>query len=390
MLIKNWQRLTDTNIPSFRSILVLKDGEIVESGSHRDLLAANGTFAAMWAEQISAAADGEGVPDFDNASGSSAPSGYAVDVTEEPTAAPEPQVMPAEPSTQHPDLAPGPVLPPASFHELEVTGHDELKAQAALLNFPSESAPEGEAPTVEEPKDEPSHSALVTEGGPSYAAIAAPKTEPEPTSAPVAFPSSDAPISFPSSNDVPVAFPSGADDASSIQIQQTDSPRPEPETSTPRDSIDVSPTPPAVASPGVTFSQGDSQHGSRPATPDPSSPEAKKKRMSTQNIQRLARRISVSGRKASQSAADAMRTIAAGSPSGQTTPGGTNPLAGLLARTRSSKDEAREGSSSQREGSVAGAEEGTAPSVSSAPGEPGQAKKKSKKKDTKKNGKGKS
>jgi hypothetical protein len=39
------------------SILVLKDGQIVEQGSHKDLLGLDGIFASMWADQISASDD---------------------------------------------------------------------------------------------------------------------------------------------------------------------------------------------------------------------------------------------------------------------------------------------------------------------------------------------
>ncbi|KAG2741443.1 P-loop containing nucleoside triphosphate hydrolase protein [Suillus brevipes Sb2] len=38
-------------------IMVLKDGRIVEQGSHRELLELNGLFASMWADQISASED---------------------------------------------------------------------------------------------------------------------------------------------------------------------------------------------------------------------------------------------------------------------------------------------------------------------------------------------
>jgi ATP-binding cassette subfamily B (MDR/TAP) protein 6 len=39
--------------------MVLKDGRIVEWGSHRELLELNGLFASMWADQISASEDPE-------------------------------------------------------------------------------------------------------------------------------------------------------------------------------------------------------------------------------------------------------------------------------------------------------------------------------------------
>lgn len=45
------------------SILVFKNGEIVERGNHKELLELNGVFAAMWAEQIHAAeAEAEAEP----------------------------------------------------------------------------------------------------------------------------------------------------------------------------------------------------------------------------------------------------------------------------------------------------------------------------------------
>lgn len=47
--------------------MVLKDGRIVEQGSHRELLELNGLFASMWADQISASEDPK------------APAGYDVD-----------------------------------------------------------------------------------------------------------------------------------------------------------------------------------------------------------------------------------------------------------------------------------------------------------------------
>lgn len=44
-------------------ILVLKDGQIVEQGSHRELLAMDGIFASMWADQISGSDDGQSAHD---------------------------------------------------------------------------------------------------------------------------------------------------------------------------------------------------------------------------------------------------------------------------------------------------------------------------------------
>ena len=39
------------------SILVLKDGQIIEKGSFKELLAIDGTFASMWADQVPSADD---------------------------------------------------------------------------------------------------------------------------------------------------------------------------------------------------------------------------------------------------------------------------------------------------------------------------------------------
>ncbi|KAG1904356.1 uncharacterized protein F5891DRAFT_41974 [Suillus fuscotomentosus] len=79
-------------------IMVLKDGRIVEQGSHRELLELNGLFASMWADQISASEDPK------------APAGYDADddapvvdvpesetrstAVEEPVAVDSPQVVP--------------------------------------------------------------------------------------------------------------------------------------------------------------------------------------------------------------------------------------------------------------------------------------------------------
>ncbi|KAG2052405.1 hypothetical protein BDR06DRAFT_957682 [Suillus hirtellus] len=85
-------------------IMVLKDGRIVEQGSHRELLELNGLFASMWADQISASENPK------------APAGYDLDddapvvdvpesetrstAVEEPVAVHSPQVVPASLSAQ--------------------------------------------------------------------------------------------------------------------------------------------------------------------------------------------------------------------------------------------------------------------------------------------------
>jgi len=81
----------------------------------------------------------------------------------------------------------------------------------------------------------------------------------------------------------PIAFPT-SDDQSDIQRQDETPP--------------AAPTP--VVSPGVTFGISVNSPPSRTGTPDPDS-EPKRKRISSQNFQRLARRISLTTRKGSSS-----------------------------------------------------------------------------------------
>ena len=63
------------------SILVLKDGQIVEQGSHKELLARGGVFATMWADQISSSGDPTGSL-VDRSAKNEAVSGYLDDQTE--------------------------------------------------------------------------------------------------------------------------------------------------------------------------------------------------------------------------------------------------------------------------------------------------------------------
>jgi ATP-binding cassette subfamily B (MDR/TAP) protein 6 len=101
-------------------------------------------------------------------------------------------------------------------------------------------------------------------------ATAEPEVKPAESNEGAVGPSSDAPLAFPS-NDTPLSFPSSDDKPSSA------------------------PSPPPMQSPGVTF--GDvSATPDRVGTPDPEA-EPKRKRISSQNFQRLARRISISGKR---------------------------------------------------------------------------------------------
>lgn len=100
--------------------------------------------------------------------------------------------------------------------------------------------------------------------------------------APAAYPSSSLggdsapsqanPVAFPTSDSVPNAFPGSTSDESASQK-----------------------APSTTQTPGITFAQGASTP-ERAGTPDPDS-ETKRKRISTQNFQRLARRMSLTTRR---------------------------------------------------------------------------------------------
>jgi len=215
---------------SFRSILVLKDGQIVEQGSHKELVAMDGVFASMWADQISSTED-------------PAISVRSVKPEEGYSVGPE-EVAANEDAEDTP-----PEVPPKVEVDLTEPAVPEAEVQVEV-----ESPPEPEAELEPEP-----------------APLTFPSSE-EPESPVVAFPSNDT-MSSPVSESPVVAFPV-SDDTQSTTHSTTRS---------------VPPTPA-----GVTFSAPNSPP--RTGTPDPDA-EPKRKRISSQNFQRLAKRISISTRR---------------------------------------------------------------------------------------------
>ncbi|KAF9038357.1 hypothetical protein BDZ89DRAFT_1100422 [Hymenopellis radicata] len=205
-------------------ILVLKDGQIVEQGSHKELLALDGIFASMWADQVSANED----PVMSSEDMKTEVAPYSVDFAES---------VPLGAST-------------ASVHD--ISGVPAAESSEPVLESP-EPAVQEEAPEVP-PKE---HSDSVPISFP----VSDDKSEVA-ASTPAA---TDAPVAFPESTSAPVSFPSAA----------------------------ITQIPPQ--SPGVTFDTG-ANLPSRSGTPDPES-EPKRKRISSQNFQRLARRISITTRR---------------------------------------------------------------------------------------------
>ncbi|KAF4567762.1 hypothetical protein EYR40_006769 [Pleurotus pulmonarius] len=168
-----------STIASADLILVLKDGQVVEQGTHKELVAMDGIFASMWADQVSTT--DEHHPYAESRSSKKNQSALSLH--------PEGSVI------AH-DAAPSEALSP--FADAEP-------------NVPSSSS-HVEAPEVP-PKEE----------APSAAPIAFPSSD-EPADAPISFPTTDTPdnvslAAVPAPSEaVPIAFPSSDDTASQREI----------------------------------------------------------------------------------------------------------------------------------------------------------------------------
>lgn len=193
------------------SILVLKDGQIIERGSHSELLARDGVFAAMWADQILAS----GAPAtsiVDQSVKEEVVSGYVVNQIE-----PEAAEVEVEPPHEH-----------ATSDAFVDTQETDPTAHISAENTDAPPVP-AEEPAVAQPADE---------SGPPV---------------PVEFPTSDS-------------------------------------TQLPSEVI------PSQSGGGITFEDSANSPPSRTTTPDPEG-ETKRKRASSQNFQRFARKMSLATRR---------------------------------------------------------------------------------------------
>jgi ATP-binding cassette subfamily B (MDR/TAP) protein 6 len=350
-------------------ILVIKDGQIAEAGSHRELLARDGMFAAMWAEQISAE-DESYHPHLDKKASVEIETqpvvaeGYIIDVDDAPAGdiVQEDNMVSAtspDPDIQY-EMEPNPFSDPittaivADEPEPIVvvpSGDDEAPVASGYTApaIPAEIEP-AEPPKDEAPKAEPR---APTEEGP--APIAFPKTPDEPTplppaeepkpatyeteeTKPVAEETKPAGITFgtdaaetPTPDDGTKgrrmriasqnfqklarritlqarksASGSGGDKATTSDDKPVITDEPQSILTPPADAESPQPlsgddsaaaTPgsngAAAAAAGVTFGNGVDDTPARSGTPDPDETKAKRKRISSQNFQRLAKRVSM-------------------------------------------------------------------------------------------------
>lgn len=219
----------------------------MESGTHSELLAHDGAFAVMWTDQISASDQGSvkrrSIAGYELTDGEikpEVPFGEDAPTTDMAVADEAQDDTPATATIS--DEAPIP---------------RDFAAADAPVAFPSSNTEDGRADSV----------APSTKTGP----VPPPKDE-------------SAPISFPAA----ISFPGGGDDDESQRGHAF---------------VDVVSRAQAQNPPtgGVTFEAQSPPSGSRTDTPDPDA-EPKRKRISSQNFQRLARKVSISTKRTASSA----------------------------------------------------------------------------------------
>ncbi|KAG5719458.1 Heavy metal tolerance protein [Termitomyces sp. T112] len=231
-----------STIASADLILVLKDGQIAERGSHKELLALDGIFASMWADQVSASDDRISL---DDTSIKKEVSGYSAVESE---AQVEREIIPTQ--SQCPDVVP-------SAHALvDVPADVSPAAVVDLSGYPTTTTER----VASQPAESTKHEELVPRSPPIHSPI--PIT---PVMAPLSFPTTDEP-----EQETPVL---PKPQSSPVSIPQT---------------------------PAVSFPAHLTTPPSRTGTPDTDS-EPKRKRISSQNFQRLARKISLTTRRQSSS-----------------------------------------------------------------------------------------
>jgi ATP-binding cassette subfamily B (MDR/TAP) protein 6 len=250
----------------------------VEQGSHKELLSFNGIFAKMWADQISADKRAQSI----GSPGKESVLGYLIDDVTEFAA--EPLELPLEDAVE--------ATPKQVIEDADKATDTELIANPSeIMQEPTEPE-QSAAPTADqeqsgegEPQRAQGSYAQVAAAAPTGSSVVKERTQTE--AAPV-----------------PIAFPGKGDETSS------------------QHGSSIAP----ATSGNVTFSPGVDSPPSRPDTPEGDS-KPKRKRLSSQNFQRLARRISLGGKRTDSATSISSQTAVDASPSGSRD-GGLNEAGG--------------------------------------------------------------
>ncbi|CAE6518555.1 unnamed protein product [Rhizoctonia solani] len=201
-------------------ILVLHQGEIVESGTHRELVERDGRFAAMWADQISSADETRTLPDTTKHDNESVP-GYDVDAPSHSNQ--EAHILPVHPVDTPDNMSAiqteaGPV---ALGLGPQIVPPEQLVAAGVKSDHPEPIKPEQQEASdrsLHEVRPDISFAAVASGEPAASKADDAPTSDDAPkpgeasaeTPAPTAFPTTERSIPPPA----PIAFPKGDDDAS--------------------------------------------------------------------------------------------------------------------------------------------------------------------------------
>lgn len=226
---------------------MLKDGQIHEQGNFKELIALDGIFASMWADQVSS--NDDAAHSIAASSVKKEMSGYIVDA----------------------DVA-------AAAEEVAQRTEDTEQASisAEAVNTTSDLVDISDMPVSPTPVPATSNLAFP---------VSFPTSE-DVDDGHVEEPVPEAVVQSPPAASAPVAFPTSGDTESEIQREETSTP------------VSVPSPTPTPAAPGVTFGASVNSPPSRTETPDPDG-EGKRKRIGSQNFQRLARRISLTTRRQS-------------------------------------------------------------------------------------------
>ncbi|CEL54162.1 ATP-binding cassette sub-family B member 6, mitochondrial OS=Homo sapiens GN=ABCB6 PE=1 SV=1 [Rhizoctonia solani AG-1 IB] len=197
-------------------ILVFNQGEIVEFGTHRELVERDGRFAAMWADQISSVDDTRSLPDNTKHDDESEVPGYAVDAPSHsnqeahilpvhPIDSPDnlsavqtdagpvalglgPQIVPVEQLVAAPVVSehPEPIKP--EEQEVGETSFQEVRPDVSFAAVASGNA---SSPKIDLPVSDDATKPAAEDSVPSTAFPTTEESHPIPPPAPIVFPKGD-------------------------------------------------------------------------------------------------------------------------------------------------------------------------------------------------------